>query len=88
MYFDIFLSNQPFPSCTQSIQYLYCGPKHGIISEESDGKLYQLRLNEIKNRNFRFKLLTDLTDITFDSSSSFTSDLKMTYLQNKEKYLL
>eukprot|EP01084_Bolivina_argentea_P230352 388580_1 len=82
MYFSTFLSTKPFPSCTQSVQYLYCGPKHGIISQESDGKLYQLNCQDIASNDFRFKALSDENKSDFATLEWY---LKMVYLQRPEK---
>ena len=86
-----FLSTLPFPSCTMSNQYLFCGPKHGIISEESDGRLYQLKLSDITSSAFRFNLM-EYTNGSADVDSAGINEFgdqyggsqRMCYLSRRE----
>ena len=72
-----------FPCCTISNQYLFCGPKHGIIPQENDGRLYQLKLSDITSSAFSFNSM-ESTNGSVDVGSAEFNEFGDQYSGSKD----
>eukprot|EP01084_Bolivina_argentea_P250382 419456_1 len=64
------------------ISYLNCGEKHGIIAEINDGKLYQIKLENIISKQYSFTQLK--TSIIWHNFNYKQNQLKMVYLNGNQ----